>query len=502
MPRTPRLLLAALAATALLLPGLAVQLPAAQAGVQMFYVSPDGRNTPTGGTTPQTAWQTINYAAERVPAGALVMVDGGTYNEIVEPKVSGTEADPITFLAQPGEEVVITGAGEDLPGERGLINIRNQSHLIFDGFELTDFTGLHRTDDTPAGVWVQGSSVDITLQNLEIHDINAFYGERAGNAHGIVVYGTSGANPIRDLTIANNHVHDLKLGTSEAIVVNGNVTGWSIVGNTVERVDNIAIDAIGFEGTAGSNDQARMGLIAGNVIDGVDTSGNPGYANCPCAAGIYVDGGRDIVIQRNHVSGADLGIEVGAESTKKGAAATGILIRNNLVEDSRQGGLTLGGYEADRGAVRGVQVINNTFVEPDNLRQGYGLVYLNHNLSRVRMVNNVFAISLGGKLVTGYAKDTGRLTFAGNRWFAAARSAGAPLWLLRGQNIRGYKAWKRVTGETKGSYGPPKLGPDRVPAPGSPLIDRGVPVDAGSVDLAGNPRKVGAIDVGAYEVQR
>lgn len=504
MSRTPRLVLAALAAVALLVPGLAVQLPVAHAGVQVFYVSTTGSDSNPG--TSAQPWRTINFAAQRtgvVGPGDFVVVRGGTYEEIVEVKVSGSAGADITFMEQPGQNVVISGEGRDLIGERGLINIRNESHLVFDGFELTDLTGLEHDFDTPAGVWVQGTPSGITLQNLDIHDIGAagYGGGKVGNAHGIAVYGTSGATPISGLTIAGNHVHDLRLGTSEAVVVNGNVTSWTITGNTIERVDNIAIDAIGFEGTAGNNDQARRGVIANNVIDDVDTAGNPGYDNCACAAGIYVDGGRDIMIQRNRISRADLGIEIGAESKKRGAAATGILIRNNLVEDTQQGGLTMGGYADDRGAVRDVQVVNNTFVEPDNLRKGYGLVYLNFNLSRVRMVNNVLAISLSGKILTGYAKDTGRMRFAGNRWFAATRPAGAKLWTLRGKDIRGYKRWKAVTGEGKGSYGAPRLGPDRAPSAGSPLINRGVPVDAGTIDLAGNPRKVGPIDIGALEVQ-
>ncbi|NYJ02509.1 hypothetical protein HNR19_003207 [Nocardioides thalensis] len=504
MPRSVRLLLAALAAVALLVPGLAVQVPPAHAGVQVFFVSTTGSDSNPG--TSAQPWRSINFAAQRtgvVGPGDFVVVRGGTYEEIVDVKVSGSADADITFMEQPGQNVVISGEGRDLIGQRGLINIRNESHLVFDGFELTDFAGVHPVDDTPVGVRVEGTPSGLTLQNLDIHDISAagYGGGRVGNAHGIAVYGTSGGTPISGLTIANNHVHDLRLGTSEAIVVNGNVRGWTIVGNTVERVDNIAIDAIGFEGTAGSNDQARMGVIANNVIDDVDTADNPGYDNCACAAGIYVDGGRDIIIQRNRVSRADLGIEIGAESRKRGAAATGILVRNNLVEDTEQGGLTMGGYAADRGAVRDVRVVNNTFVEPDNLRKGYGLVYLNFNLSRVRMVNNVLAISLGGKILTGYAKDTGRMSFAGNRWFAATRPAGATLWTLRGKDIRGYKRWKAATGETKGSYGTPKLGADRAPAAGSPLINRGVPVDAGTTDLAGNPRKVGPIDIGAFEVQ-
>ncbi|WP_181408411.1 hypothetical protein [Schumannella sp. 10F1B-5-1] len=40
------------------------------------------------------------------------------------------------------------------------------------------------------------------------------------NAHGIAVYGTNASAAITNLTISGNEVDDLKLGASEAVVVN------------------------------------------------------------------------------------------------------------------------------------------------------------------------------------------------------------------------------------------------------------------------------------------
>ena len=57
----------------------------------------------------------------------------------------------------------------------------------------------------------------------------------------------------------DNELANLTLGSSEALVVNGNVKDFLIEGNRVHDTNNIAIDVIGFEGTAPDPtvDQAR-----------------------------------------------------------------------------------------------------------------------------------------------------------------------------------------------------------------------------------------------------
>lgn len=75
---------------------------------------------------------------------------------------------------------------------------------------------------------------------LDIHGIRTTV--KGGNAHGIAVYGSSGTAPITGITISRNRVHDLKLGSSETAVLNGNVDGWQVVGNTIDNVDNIGVE--------------------------------------------------------------------------------------------------------------------------------------------------------------------------------------------------------------------------------------------------------------------
>ena len=91
---------------------------------------------------------------------------------------------------------------------------------------------------------------------------------RGGNGFGIAVYGTDAKTPITDLIIDGNEVHHLKTGSSESLVVNGNVTNFRITHNVVHDNNNIGIDVIGFERTAPDPavDQARDGVVSGNLV--------------------------------------------------------------------------------------------------------------------------------------------------------------------------------------------------------------------------------------------
>jgi hypothetical protein len=88
------------------------------------------------------------------------------------------------------------------------------------------------------------------------------------DAHGIAVFGTENAQSINHILIEGNELYDLKLGSSEGVVLNGNVEVFTITHNIIRDSDNIALDFIGFEGTASNAavDQARNGLVQNNTI--------------------------------------------------------------------------------------------------------------------------------------------------------------------------------------------------------------------------------------------
>ena len=115
---------------------------------------------------------------------------------------------------------------------------------------------------------------------------------------GITVYGTSPAEGVHDLTIGGNEIYDCQPARSEALTLNGNVHDFAVTNNYVHNVNNIGIDFIGGEGISPdpATDMARDGLCAGNRVYKARSGYGGGYA-----AGIYVDGGQNITVERNTV---------------------------------------------------------------------------------------------------------------------------------------------------------------------------------------------------------
>ena len=73
-----------------------------------YYVSTSGSDVASCPGTLAEPFRTITYASGRVVAGDTIHIRGGTYREVIRPKVSGTVEAPITFKPFENEEVVIT----------------------------------------------------------------------------------------------------------------------------------------------------------------------------------------------------------------------------------------------------------------------------------------------------------------------------------------------------------------------------------------------------------
>ncbi len=273
------------------------------------------------------------------------------------------------LVGAPG--VLITSTGEGPFIEIG----SDTREVIVAGLDLHGHTA-----ETLQGIMVRGENIDnVLIQGNIIHDF-----EGTVDAHGIAVYGNGNteASAIQNVIIEGNEVYSMRTGPSESIVVNGNVVRWEIVGNDVYDVNNIAIDAIGGEGTAPPTpsgngrvvpnpvDAARYGFIEQNYVENMSTAGNPAYGGeAIWAAAIYVDGGHHIKIADNEVVNASWGYEVGAENCMISAHVT---LERNGASGSTFGDLVLGGY-AEQGYLDNPQIDcdpRNT----DDSDEGHGYV--------------------------------------------------------------------------------------------------------------------------------
>lgn len=277
----------------------------------------------------------IQEGIDRLEPGQTLWIMSGVYEEaLVVDHLSGEASRLITIKGYGSEPTIIDGSNSmsDI-----LLHISNSSNLTI---ENLTFRNLTDRQDAVA-ILVDGSGVGIRLLNNHIYGIEA---DRDG--HGIAIYGTE-EDPYSLVQIRGNHIENCFLGTSEGLVVNGNVTDFLIADNEIHDLNNIAVDCIGFEGTAPRNDQARNGIVRDNRIYNITSKDNPSYNGSLGANGIYIDGGQDIKVYDNHISQCDIGIEIASEHF--GKEAEGNEVYHNLIEDSHLFGIALGGEDSDHG---------------------------------------------------------------------------------------------------------------------------------------------------------
>jgi hypothetical protein len=217
-----------------------------------FFVSTAGRDTNPG--TISAPFRTISKAATVAIPGSTVYVRGGVYHERVVAGVSGTASGGfIQFQSFPGENAIIDGTGVVMPPvistPTGLIQITDRNYLIFQGFEIRNFTS-NTPNLFPAGVSITGACDHVEIRHNLIHSIN----NGINGAHGLGVYGTEAPGSISNLVVDGNEIFDLVLGQSESTAFNGNVQFFSVTNNIIHDNNNIGIDAIGFEGTSPNPD--------------------------------------------------------------------------------------------------------------------------------------------------------------------------------------------------------------------------------------------------------
>ena len=97
-----------------------------------YYVSESGSNS-NNGLTPQTAFASLQYAADMVSAGDSVLVLEGNYVGF-DIRSNGTQNSPIVFKAIENNVVIDERNPVTIDG----INIENATWIMIDGFEVTD----------------------------------------------------------------------------------------------------------------------------------------------------------------------------------------------------------------------------------------------------------------------------------------------------------------------------------------------------------------------------
>jgi parallel beta-helix repeat protein len=240
-----------------------------------YYVSETGNNN-SNGLSPQTAFATLQYAADLVSAGDSVLVLQGNYVGF-DIRTEGTQNSPIVFKALESN-VVIDEQNSVTPDG---INIENTSWIIIDGFEVAD--------QPRAGIRAAVSDF-ITIKNNYCHN-NFRWGIFTGftddltldnntcsfseDEHGIYVSNSSDRPTIR-----NNHSFN---NNGCGIHMNGDISqgGDGIISNAI--VEGNIIHDNGYGGGSAINmDGVQSSEIFNNLI----------YSNHATGIAMYqIDGG-------------------------------------------------------------------------------------------------------------------------------------------------------------------------------------------------------------------
>ena len=469
-----------------------------------YYVSASGNDANAG--TLAAPWRHIQYAMDRVGAGTTVNVMTGTYNEFVTFKNSGSAGNYITLQNYAGQSPVIDATGLPISGETGLVNIVNRQYVKLIGFEVRNLKAGGVGSAFPQGISVRGNGAFIEIRNNKVHDIENSC-SRCG-AHGIAVYGRDPNASIHDLLIDGNEVYNGKFGWSESLVLNGNVEKFTVSNNIVHDNDNIGIDFIGFEGENPNPavDRARDGTAVGNLVYNINSYGNPAYGRERSADGIYVDGGTNIVIERNIVHHANLGIELASEHSGKNTSY--ITLRNNFIYNNTQAGIAFGGYDTKRGSTENCVIVNNTLY--NNFTQGdWGAeLYIQFDTRNNLVKNNIIFANATKRYMESWSAVMTANVVDRNLYFGPGGGS-AGTWIWKGTTYSSFAAYQTGSGnDLTGLIG---LDPLLVNAgagdlhlnTGSPAINVGenlTSAQMGTTDIDGAPRiNGGTVDLGADE---
>ena len=386
-----------------------------------YHVSTKGADTSSGSKA--EPWRTIQHAANALQPGDTAIIAAGTYNEKVSISRGGTAAaGPITLQADGA--VVVSGKG--LKGQN-IFHIKDASHIRLVGLEIRD--NLKVSDGS--GIRVEGTCSHIEIKSCRIHEI------RGKDAMGITVYGTHPVTAISDLLIESCEIYGCDPAESEAVTLNGNVDGFRILNNVVRDVNNIGICMIGGEDWINTDRTkvTRNGLCKGNKVSRIRASYGDGYA-----AGIYVDGGSDIILEENDVTDCNLGIEVGAEN--KGTVARRIVLKNNRVWRNQKAGIVFGGYEEKAGRVEDCLIEGNLCYKNDTHDDRNGELWIqwaSHNVVK----GNVFWAGEEAMLMQSVAGAKAN-TLNQKVWYTEA-GADEANFIWQDREVTGFEAYRKLS---------------------------------------------------------
>ena len=345
-----------------------------------FYVSTTGNNSNNGSLS--SPWLTIQYGCNQLQAGDTLNIMAGVYQEKIDLDVSGTSTAYITIQNYLNDNVIIDA-----------INFNDANAIIWTDNSYLRIKGLHLTNNIhnyASGLALQDVAHHIEILNNKISNIKFSSDPNAPittntNAVPLDIYADNSVDSIHHITIYGNEVFNNQTGYSENIAAGGNFTDFIIENNIVHDNTNIGIDIGGNYGICpvSALDHGRNGIIRDNLVYNCDSP----YST---AAGIYIDGGWDIVVENNICHHNGYGGEIGCEEN---GTTENVIFKNNIFYHNKYAGMHIGGYDVNTtGIVLNSSVYNNTFYQNDTGQNFNGELILTKS-ENCNIQNNIFYLS-------------------------------------------------------------------------------------------------------------
>ena len=426
--------------------------PDGQSADRDIYVAVNGNDSNKG--TLDAPVNTIQKGLELVTPGFTVFVRGGTYKEKLNFPRSGRKDKVITLKSYQAEKAIVSGEGLSVSGSEALLTISSVSFITIEGLDICNFKSAAASVNVD-GIVVKAGSGNITLRKNRVYNIeNNAPAEFWRSGHGIHVIGNTDV-VMTKILVEENEIFDCNTGYSENLTINGYVDGFEVRKNKVYNGENIGIVAAG--GYAANSNPAynfvRNGIIADNEVFNIDgrTGPIPAFKDHNGAIGIYVDGARNIIVERNLVK--DCGRGIGIVSETNNFPTQECTVRNNLVYNCSLAGIYLGGYIGyTGGGTNNCYVVNNTIYH-NNKDLGYsneveGEIRLTENCNNNVINNNIiYPRAERGVFINKQVVGGTNNAVSNNLYY----SEGANIWRWNNIPYTDFNLWKVACGNDAGS---------------------------------------------------
>ena len=367
-----------------------------------YYVSESGNNS-NNGLTPQTAFATLQYAADEVSAGDSVLVLEGNYTGF-DIRTDGNQNSPIVFKSIEDNVVI------DLPNSvtPDGINIENANWIVIDGFKvmnqprtgirivLSDFVVIKNNYCHNNFKWgiLTGFTDDITIENNTCsfsEDEHGIYVSNSSdrpiiinnhsfnnNGCGIHMNGDislGGDGIISDAVVAGNILHDNGYGGGSAINMDG-VQDSEIFNNLIYNNHATGIAMYMIDGGDGSKNNK---VYNNTIIQPADGRWNIIAVNGSTGNTLY----NNILINHHSFRGS---ISVDAASLTGFTSDYNILV-NRLSDDDGNSNMTFAQWQA-----LGYD-LNSMIADPENQ------IFIDHTNGNFHLLQNAQAVDAGTNLV-------------------------------------------------------------------------------------------------------